>query len=378
MSQIPLCKPYIPDIYKEDADKIIKSGKLVNGEYVKKFEDALAEYLGVKYVVCVSSGTAALHLGYMAYDVEGKYVMVPSLTFPATVNTLYLAGGKPYFIDNNKDEVNLSLDSIKKISGLRKTGEVLSYGLVLVNNFGLPIDKLEEIREIFSYKRNFFIAEDAACSLGSCGKDRKSGTKVDWSVLSFHPRKIITTGEGGAFITDNEYAAKVVRSLRNHGLPDCFYPGLNYRMTELQAAMGLRQLEMISDIINKRRKDIGFYKVLLTKKVLPKIDNEVFWNGQSFFIQVKEEDRDVLINLLKENNIEAQIGCYSVAHTKFFDKTKEDYLFREGDCDNAKSLYKTLIALPIYYEITKNDICQVVNVINSFYKGDTYKETNSL
>jgi len=255
---IKLAKPNISEEAIKKASDVIRSGNLVQGKYVKEFEESLCRYLNVKNAIVVSSGTAALHLALLVLDIKkGDEVIVPAFTFPATANVVEIVGAKPIFVDITLDDFCIDTSKIEeKITSNTKV-------IIPVHEFGQAA-KMDDIMNI-AKKYNLKIMEDAACALGAEINNKKVGTFGDLGCFSFHPRKAITTGEGGAIVTNNDVLAEKLRALRNHGISlvnnkvDFIYAGLNYRMTDFQAALGLVQLSEIENIIEQRIKIANLY-----------------------------------------------------------------------------------------------------------------------
>ncbi len=364
---IKLSKPYIPDTAIEEVVKVLKTGNLVQGEYVKKFEADLCDYLQVKNAIVVSSGTAALHLTLIALDIkEGDEVILPAFTYPATANVVEIVGAKTVLVDINLDDFCIDTTQIEKIITPR------TKAIIPVHEFGQAA-KIDEIVRI-AKKHNLFVIEDAACALGTEFKSKKVGTFGEVGCFSFHPRKAITTGEGGAIITDNDTLANKLRSLRNHGIDktteikfDFIYAGLNYRMTDFQAALGLAQLNIIEEIIAKRIDIAKLYDTQLEDikwlKTPGKFtDRRMVY--QTYHILVNESiDRDQLISYLKNNDVETNYGAYALNSLSYY---KEKYKLNDDDCKIAYQSYKYGIALPLSYEINDDDINYIVSQIKSY------------
>ena len=208
---IRLAKPNISSNAIDEIADVFKSGFLVQGKKVAEFEKNLANYFNVKNAICVSSGTAALHLSLIALNIkQGDEVIVPAFTFPATANVVELVGAKPVFVDINLNDFCIDISEIEsKITEKTKA-------IIPVHEFG-QVAKIHEIIEI-AKKYNLKVVEDAACAFGAEYNYKKIGTFGDTGCFSFHPRKAITTGEGGVILTNNEYIVERLFALRNHGI----------------------------------------------------------------------------------------------------------------------------------------------------------------
>ena len=361
-SPIRLIKPNISRPEIEAVSKVLESGMLVSGPVVEKFESQLAEYLGVSYAVCVSSGTAALHLALLAKEIKpGDEVIVPAFTFPATANVVEMIGAVPVFIDSEPNGVNLDVNHLQsKLSPKTKA-------IMPVHGFGVPADMNTIMRIAVQY--NWAVIEDAACALGSKYRDKYCGAIGDMGVFSFHPRKLLTTGEGGAITTNDFLLAEKLKSLRNHGWNNGEYRhlGYNYRMTDFQAALGVSQLASYDKLIAKRRiladiywdkmKSIGWLKPLLSEK-------ETKWNIQTLLVKLDDNiNRNDVISYLKQSGIETTIGTYCVPLTHYY---KVKYGYEPNEFPYAYNLYSQGLSMPLYDDLTADDISYIVETLGKF------------
>lgn len=353
---IKLARPYIPEKAIEKAGEVLRSGNLVQGKYVKEFENSLCNYLNIKNAVVVSSGTAALHLALLVLDIKkDDEVIVPAFTFPATANVVEIVGAKPVFVDITLDDFCIDTSKIEeKITPQTKV-------IIPVHEFGQAA-KMDDIMNI-AKKYNLKIIEDAACALGAEFKDKKVGTFGKLGCFSFHPRKAITTGEGGVIVTNDDKLAEKLRVLRNHGISykdgkvDFIAAGLNYRMTDFQAALGLEQLIEIDNIIEQRIEISNLYDAKLSSNSKIKIpfkykNRKAIY--QTYHIIISDKiDRDKLINKLKENGIETNLGAQALHCLTYY---KEKYCLEENDYPNAAIAYKQGLALPVGNYLTEKDV----------------------
>jgi len=344
---IKLAKPYILERAIDKATEVIRSGNLVQGKYVEEFENALCNYLNVKNAVVVSSGTAALHLALLVLDIKkGDEVIVPAFTFPATANVVEIVGAKPIFVDINLSDFCIDTSKIEeKITSRTKA-------IIPVHEFGQAA-KMDDIMNI-ARKYNLKIVEDAACALGAEFENKKVGTFGELGCFSFHPRKAITTGEGGVIVTNNDKLAEKLKILRNHGISykdgkvDFIAAGLNYRMTDFQAALGLIQLAEIDNIIEQRIRIANLYDDKLSSNNKIKIpfkykNRKAIY--QTYHIIISDKiNRDKLIKKLKENGIETNLGAQALPCLTYY---KNKYNLRKNDFPNALKAYKKGLALPI-------------------------------
>ncbi len=362
---IRLSKPYFPPEAVEAATAVLKSGNLVQGEYVLKFEKELSAFLNVKHAVVVSNGTAALHLSLMSLGIgPGDEVIVPAFTFPATANVVELVGARPVFVDIGLDDFCIDTGKIEQAI-TRNTKAIMP-----VHEFGQSA-RMDEVMQI-ARKHNLHVVEDAACALGTEFRNRKSGTFGILGCFSFHPRKAITTGEGGAIVTNDDDLASKLRILRNHGIEqidgfnDFTLAGFNYRMTDFQAALGYCQMLEIDRYIRKRIEIADQYTVGLsgcstvkTPAVLPGRTNVY----QTYHVLVDERfNRDMLKKRLFENGIETNYGANALHVLKFY---KDKYGFNSDDFPNALRSFRQGLALPLSLYIGHEEIQYVCDQVKS-------------
>jgi perosamine synthetase len=361
---IRLIKPDISPPEIKAVAEVLASGRLVCGPVVERLEQRLQEYLDMPQAVCVSSGTAALHLALLAAGIKhADEVIVPAFTFPATANAVEMVGAVPVFIDCAPGDVNLDVRQIEKLISAR------TKAIIPVHAFGMPaeIDFITELAK----KRNLVVIEDAACALGSKYKNKYCGTFGDFGVFSFHPRKLLTTGEGGAIVTRDSGKAALIKSLRNHGYEDGDYVrlGYNYRMTDFQAAAGLSQSERFRSLLERRKKLAQKYRAILRKLDWVEVCSagaQADSNIQSFIVRVADHiDRDKLIDYLRESNIEAAIGTYCVPLTRYY---VQKYGYKPDDFPGAYGAYKKCLTLPLYNDLSENDLERILAALKSFEK----------
>lgn len=360
---IRLAKPYIPDSALEKALLVLKSGNLVQGEQVEKFEKSLEAYLHTRHAVLVSSGTAALHLSLLVAGIEpDDEVIVPAFTFPATANAVALIGAKPVFVDIGLEDFCIDATGIEaKITSQTKA-------IIPVHEFGQAAD-IEKIAAIAA-RYDLKIIEDAACALGTEFNDQKIGTFGDVGCFSFHPRKAITTGEGGLVITDNPTMANRLKVLRNHGISiqggiiDFVEAGFNYRMTDFQAVLGHAQLEHLDEMINHRREQSRIYDALLGRIAwidVPQTYTNRKMVYQSYHVLYEHGlMRDRAIDLLKNNGVETTIGAYALNCLSYF---KHKYHLKEDEFPNSISAYRRGMVLPIGSHLQADDIHFIAGIV---------------
>ncbi|OGQ18305.1 MAG: hypothetical protein A3B70_06060 [Deltaproteobacteria bacterium RIFCSPHIGHO2_02_FULL_40_11] len=337
---------------KSDLRRIITSGQLTKGVMIESFEKTICKFIHTKYAIAVNSGTSALHIALLALGVgKGDEVLVPAFTFPATANVVENCGAKSVLVDIDLNSFNISIVDMKqKISHKTKA-------IIIVHQFGTPVD-MEPIIKIAKDK-NIKLIEDAACALGAKYKNKMCGSLSDVGCFSFHPRKIVTTGEGGVITTNSPKIAKVCRQLRNHGIRMSGNRvlfesvGYNYRLTEISACMGISQMKKIKEIIKKRRQ--------IAKKLntffegndffsLPTFFKDRLQVFQSYIILLKSRiNRDQLMGELYKDKIETTIGNYALHVQPYF---KKKYHYHSTDLPHAYLAYKNSLALPLHAGLT--------------------------
>lgn len=346
-----------------EIEEILESGCLVQGERVRRFEEELGKFLAAPRVVAVSSGTAALHLSLMALGVTvGDTVIVPAFTFPATANVVEQLGARVRFVDVDPDTFNISP---RELEVACREG---AKAVVPVHLFGVPAD-MHTVMEIAG-STGTKVVEDAACALGAAFREQKCGTFGDAGVYSFHPRKLLTTAEGGLATSREKRHADAVRSLRDHGLDrgragkDIFVPGLNYRMSELHAALGLASLRAFEKEISDRERLASRYESGLARlgkvrmQTVPEGGKRVY---QSFTVCLPESTpRDEVISTMWKMGVETTIGTYGVHLLAYY---RQKYGIRREDCPNATALHERSLTLPLHSGMTDEDVDYVLECL---------------
>jgi dTDP-4-amino-4,6-dideoxygalactose transaminase len=368
---IKLAEPEIGNEELEEIKEVLESKYLVQGKKVELFESLLSDYLKVKYCIAVSSGTAALHLALLALEVrEGDEIIVPDFTFPATANVVELVGATTRLVDIKKDSFCIDTDKIEDYITER------TKGIIPVHEFGqcADMDKIIKLADKYTLK----VIEDGACALGSDYKGRKAGTIGDIGCFSFHPRKAITTGEGGMVVTNNEGLGVKIKALRNHGISyingkvEFISPGLNYRMTDIQAAIGIAQIKKLNNIINTRRHIVQEYERLLKDEPKLKLPYKKDYGThiyQTYHILLSDEfNRDHFKELLFAKGIECNIGAYAVHDQEYY---KRKYGPNCEDFSESSLAYHQGLALPLHCQLTMDNIQYICDVIKSIIMGLT-------
>jgi perosamine synthetase len=356
---IKLAQPTIPEDAIEKVADVLRSGNLIQGQYVEAFEGALKAYVDVPYAIAVSSGTAALHLSLLALDIaSGDEVIVPAFTFPATVNVVELVGAKPVLVDIRPDDLCMDASALEKAITDR------TRAILPVHEFG----QAAGISEILSLarRRSVPVIEDAACALGTEFDGEKAGTFGLTGCFSFHPRKAITTGEGGAVTTGSEALYEKIRSLRNHGIstasgtPDFIHAGLNYRMTEFQAVLGLFQMGNIDHAIEQRIHLADLYDQALADiswLTAPHRNTRSKHVFQTYHVMLDPKiDRQQLISHLRSAGIETNLGAQAIHCLTYY---RKKYHFRPSDFPNSARAYSCGLALPMGSHISRDDILYI-------------------
>ena len=363
----------LPSIEEDDLEavkEVLASGYLVQGARVAAFERAVADYVGTKYAVAVSNCTAALHLSLLVLGVrQGDIVLVTAYSWPATANVIELCGAQPVFVDICPDTFNMDPDCLETVleRTMTVTGTANRVKAVLpVHTFG-QIANMPKILEL-AERYNLPIIEDAACALGATLHGRQAGTWGLMGCFSFHPRKAITTGEGGIITTNDAKLAQHLRALRNHGQdpdansPEFIMPGFNYRMTEFQAALGVSQMAKLDRIIGTRRRLATSYDKLLEGTPLkpPKISKGANSIYQSYVVLLPEplaHKRQTIIDKLKSRGIETTIGTHHIPMTSYFHSR---YGYCMNDFPVSGQMFDRALTLPLQEKLSIKELEQVV------------------
>jgi dTDP-4-amino-4,6-dideoxygalactose transaminase len=372
----------IPTIEEDDLQvvrEVLKSGFLVQGPRVAAFEQELAAYVGTKYAVAVSNCTAALHLTLLALDIHsGDLVIVTTYSWVATANVIELCGAQPVFVDVQPDTFNMDpakLDeTMKRVMSNPETARRVK-AILPVHTFG-QMANMTAITKI-SEQYGVPVIEDAACALGAKWDERQAGTWGLMGCFSFHPRKAITTGEGGAITTNDDQLARKLRALRNHGLdpdsssPEFILPGFNYRITEFQAAFGSSQMKKLDRIITARRRLAHHYNNLLENDpvLVPATPPQSFHVYQSYVVLLPKEAaprRAEIIRQLKKQGIETNIGTWHMPLTTYF-RTRYDY--HKGDFSVSDYIFDCTLTLPLHEFLTASEQETVIQELTRALKA---------
>ena len=347
----------IPSIGEDDLSAVreaIASGFLVQGVRVAAFEKALAEYIGTPHAIAVSNCTCALHLALLALDVQpGDACAVTAYSWISTANVIELCGARPVFVDAEPGTFNMDTDQLAKVLDTQKVKAVLP-----VHTFGQMADMgaICGIAKLHGVP----VVEDAACALGATLHHRQAGTWAEIGCFSFHPRKALTTGEGGLITTANDALARRLRALRNHGLdpaaaaPDFIMPGHNYRLTEFQAALGSAQLAKFPRLLSARSAAAGRYDALLASTPLtpPARMDGAEHTFQSYVTLLPREAaprRAEIIRTAREHGVEVQVGTIHMPLTTYY---RQRYGYQPGDFPVTDDIAARSLTLPLFAGIT--------------------------
>jgi len=359
-------------INQDDIDAVVdvlKSDFLTQGPKVVEFENDLANYCEAKYAKAVNNGTAALHLAYLAIGLEqGDIVWTTPNTFVATANAALYCGATVDFVDIDPKTYNLSIDYLKeKLIQAKKDNKLPK--LVVPVHFAGQSCEMKAIWKL-SKEYGFKVIEDASHALGGEYLNNKVGNceYSDMAVFSFHPVKMITTGEGGAIMTNNEKLNEKIELLRSHGITkdatkfdnqsdgDWYYEqralGFNYRLTDIQAALGISQLKRLDSFVARRREIVKQYFDKLDNSVLPYQHPDANSSWHLFVIQT--EDRKATYKQLKTHGIMTQVHYIPVTSQPFYNRKK---------LKNSADFYRHCLSLPIYADLNNNEQNRVINLL---------------
>jgi len=375
-------------ISEEDTSAVIEalhSDFLTQGPKILEFEKNFAAYIGSKFAVAVSNGTAALHLPLLAIGLKsGDRIITTPITFAASANAARYCGAEVYFADIDSDTYVISIDSVKAL--LQKHPKGFFKAIVPVDFTGYPVN-LEEIKKLAN-EYGLFVLEDACHSPGGYFKDSKgvnqncgNGVYAEAAAFSFHPVKHIASGEGGMITTNNEGLYKKLMMLRTHGItkenmlldfPEADKQGLwyyemqelgyNYRITDIQAALANSQLKRAEQGIKKRQEIAAKYRTAFANtKIKMQAEHTNHFNAYHLFV-IEVDTRKELYDFLKENGIFAQIHYVPVHLMPYY----KQFGWKEGDFPNAEAYYKRCISLPMYPTLTNEEQEHVINKVKQF------------
>ena len=370
---IPIARPYVGQEEEQAVVQALRSGWLSQGPCVVEFEKLFAEYVGAKHAIAVSSCTTALHLAFIGAGIgPGAEVLCPSLSFIATANSIRYVGAEPVFVDI--DPVTYNLDPNK----LEATITPRTKAILAVHQIGLPA-AMDEISEI-AKRRNLLVIEDAACAIGSVYKGKRIGAPHAWmACFSFHPRKILTTGEGGMITTNDDSLAERLRPLRQHAmtvsdvarhnaksvvLESYDEVGYNFRMTDMQAAIGLVQLGRVEGFIERRRTFAARYTDELAKLgwLIPPCEPAGYrHNFQSYMARLTKDapiSRDDLMQALLDRGISTRRGIMASHREAPYRSDRWNHVLSETNRASDEC-----IILPLFHEMTEEEQAFVLDSV---------------
>jgi perosamine synthetase len=378
-SYIPIARPSVGEEEWEALKEPLLSGWLSQGPQVAAFEKAFAIRHSVNYAVAATSCTTALHLALSALGIKaGDAVIVPSFTWIATANVVEYCGATPLFCDCLAGTYCMDPDSCEAQIRKALDRQLSPKAIIPVHLFGLCADMKPLLDLAHRYKLK--VVEDAACAAGASYHGRMAGSMGDVGCFSFHPRKIITTGEGGMCTTNSALTAEAMNCLRNHGaslseeqrhgsdkpylMPDFDMLGFNYRMTDLQGALGIVQLSKLDRLLLEREQGAAYYRrelAHLSWLMLPDTPEGLRHSWQAFVCMVREKEagrsRDEILEYLHRNGVGSRVGTHA-AHELGYYRTK--YGLSPGDCPISSELHGTTLALPLHHSMTAEDYARVV------------------
>lgn len=361
---IPLASPNITEEDIQAVNAVLRSGMLVQGEQVLGLEKLICEYTGSKYAIALSNGTSTLHLALLALGIGvGDEVIIPAYSYVATANVVELVGARCVFVDIDLNTFNIDITQIEdKITPRTKA-------IMPVHEFGLAAN-MSVIMDLAN-KYDLHIIEDAACALGAKYKDQHVGTFGVFGSISLHPRKSITSGEGGILLTQSAVLAEKIRIKRNHGIQyvdtkmEFVDAGYNYRMTDFQAALAASQLRRLDEILKVKNELAQIYlsDITNTDLVLPQghEDRQPTW--QTFHILLgKKYNQKEILDYLKSKNIGSNYGAQCIPAMQYY---REKYKLNfEQLYPNSYLAFTSGIGLPLYEKLNEKDILYISEILN--------------
>lgn len=354
--------------------ELLKGDFLTTGPTVSEFENKVAEFVGAKYGVAVSNGTAALHMACNAAGIgPGDEVLVPAITFAASSNCVLYCGGTPVFVDIDPKTYNIDINKIEeKIT--EKTKAIIP---VDFSGQAVDMDKILEVAE----KYNLLVIEDSAHALGSEYKNRKVGTKAHMTEFSFHPVKPVTTAEGGIIVTDDEKLYEKMMLFRSHGITrnkelmdedhgPWYYEqvdlGYNYRLTDLQCALGISQMDKLDSFIARRREIVSKYNEAFSEleEINTPFEEEFSNSGWHIYVITLNLDklavgRKEVFEALQKENIGVNVHYLPVYLHPYY----KSLGYEKGLCPVAEDIYNRMITLPLFPAMTENDVQDVITAV---------------
>jgi perosamine synthetase len=380
---IPYGRQYIDEADIQAVSEVLRSEFLTTGPMVEKFENKLCEITNTKYSVVVSSGTAGLHAACHAAGIsKGDEVIISAVTFASTANAVLFCGGTPVFADI--DEFNWNIDPLeieKKITKRTKA-------IIAVDLTGQSV-KIDEIRAICS-RHNLTFIQDSSHALGTKYKGQQIGSLADMTVFSFHPVKTITTGEGGAIMTNSVDLYQKLKLFRTHGITrdphllsrkrydgynEQIDLGYNYRLTDFQAALGLSQLDKLDLFVDRRKEIVEMYNKafanvpgIILQQEISESDTSKHIYPIRIDLKILGISRDDFYQAINKENIGLQVHYMPVYKHPYYQNNG----YKSVSCPKAEALYESMLSIPIFYSMTNEDVYDVVKTIikiTDYYKS---------
>jgi perosamine synthetase len=373
MHYIPYGRQSINEDDIKAVEEVLKSDFLTTGPKIAEFERKFADYVGAKYAVAVSNGTAALHIACMAAGIgKGDEVITTPITFAASANCALYCGATPVFADIDPVTYNISPESVESHVTER------TKAIIPVHYTGQTCD-MDAIHKIAD-KYNLIVIEDAAHAVGAEYNGKKIGSLSDMTEFSFHPVKHITCGEGGIVTTNREDLYEKLKLFRTHGITreekflhkvdgPWYYEqidlGYNYRITDIQAALGISQLGRIDKFLEKRKKIAAKYDEAFRDFNGIEIPKQAEYSNSAYHLYVIKVDKSIrkaLFEYLRANNIGVNVHYIPVYTFPYY----REHGYGNVKCENAEKLYESIISIPIYYDLSDEEQDYVIDKIKEF------------
>jgi UDP-4-amino-4,6-dideoxy-N-acetyl-beta-L-altrosamine transaminase len=371
MKFIPYGHQWIDEKDIEEVVNVLKSDWITTGPKIAEFENAMCRYIGCKYAVAVNSGTSALDIAVQTLKLPaGSEVITTPFTFVGTSNAILYNNSKPVFVDIEKETRNINPDEVrKKITEKTKA-------IIYVDYAGQPCD-IEELKEI-AVEHDLYLIEDACHAIGAEYKAKKIGTFADMTVFSFHPVKHITTGEGGAVVTNNKEFYERLNMLRNHGIDksalDRFGPeagwaydlkllGRNYRITDFQAALGISQLKKLDGFLSRRAEIVRMYNE--TFEAVPEIETPIVlpyvkpaWH--IYTVLLNGINRDEFFSKMRARNIGVNVHYIPIYRFSYY---QEQFNNNPEDFPVTDEVFSKIVTLPLFPKMTDDEVLKVIEIV---------------
>ena len=365
MASIPLTRPILGDDEQAAVAAVLASGYLVQGPQVAEFERLVAAHVGTAHAVAVTNCTAALHLALLALGVgEGDLVIVTPYSWVTTANVIELCGATPVFIDIDPTTFNLDAALVDQYLTVSPEAERVK-AIMPVHTFGNPAG-ICELMDVAAH-HGVAVIEDAACAIGAVERGRAAGSFGAVACFSFHPRKIITTGEGGMLVTDDAWIANFARGYRNHGQEsvdgtvEFVMPGGNLRLTEMQGAIGVIQMRRLAGLVESRGTLSARYDTLVAPLGYTPQHRSPGAAVQSYVVLSPEHlSASSVIAHLRANEVEATIGTNAIPFTRYY---SEQYQLTDRDLPATAMVRDRAITLPLFPGMTEGEQDRVVEVL---------------